>query len=336
MQQLRRFATGAAMSGALAFFAAMTPAEAADPVGEFKAGTIWNGSARYSSKDNSFLRCGMSAKFPEGLELFFALDPKGVLGLDIYGPDDMDAPPPGGKVPVTLSIDGRAFRPLAMDVDDYALEMEELWLFTDLTPAGDYLPALKKGKTITVSLQGQTVEKPPQPKTWTYTAALTSAAEAFQALEACVAKHAGTTGPSAAPKTGSAPSAKTPDGGATSGPTKGSTGVTKKAASYGAIAVGEDGDDLITGISSKLPSLEEAMNAAVEICQRGGGFCQVRATMDLATPCGAVAGGDDSGGGPVYAWGTGLTKAEAELAAMQACSADAIGCRVSLSKCVNP
>ena len=45
--------------------------------------------------------------------------------------------------------------------------------------------------------------------------------------------------------------------------------------------------------------------------------------------------GDDSGGGPVYGWGTGLTRAEAELSAMQACSADAIGCRVSLSKCVN-
>jgi len=322
--------TGTAVSGALAFFAAVAPAEAADPpVGEFKVGTIWQGSAGFYGPGNSFATCAVAARFPEGLELTFSLDAKGVLILDVVGPDEMDLP--RGNVPVTLSIDGRPFPTLSMKADDTGLEIDELWLYADLKPASEYLPAFKKGKSIGLAIQGQTMEKPPKDKTWTYTAALTGGGEAFQALEACVTKYAGTTRPGLA----SSGTSGTPSGGVTSGPTKGSTGSTKKAASYGAIAVGEDGNDLITGISSQHPSLEAAMNAAVEICQRQGGFCSVRATMDLATPCGAVAGGDDSGGGPVYGWGTGLTRAEAELSAMQACSADAIGCRVSLSKCVN-
>ena len=64
--------------------------------------------------------------------------------------------------------------------------------------------------------------------------------------------------------------------------------------------------------------------AAVETCAGDSlAACEVRATMDRATPCGAVASGDDSDGGPVYGWATGAIKAEAELGAMQACSADA-------------
>ena len=341
MNGFRHSMTRAAVAGVLALFAAQAPVEAAEPpTGEFKVGTIWKGSARYSSKDNSFLRCGMSAKFPEGLELFFALNTKSVLGLDIYGPDEMDLPPPKATVPVTLSVDGRVLTAMAMDVDEDAFEFEELWLFTDLKPAGDYVPALKKAKTITVAIQGQTTDKPPQNKTWTYSAAMTDGAAAFQALEACVAKYAGTTGPAASSAPGGAatggapPSSGATSGGVTSGPTKGSTGAGKKA-SFGAIAVGEDGDDLITAISSNHPTMDAAMISAVDLCQKDGGFCQVRATMDAATPCGAVAGGDDSGGGPVYGWGTGTTRAEAELGAMQACAADAICCRVTLSKCVN-
>lgn len=320
--------TRAAVSGVLAFFAAAAPAEAAEPkIGEFKVGNIWIGSAGFYGPGNSFETCGMAAKFPEGLELTVSLDAKGVLVLDLVGPDEMDIP--RGNVPATISIDGRPFPTLSMKADDTGLELDELWLYADLKPASEYLPAFKKGKSIAVAISGQTMEKPPKDKTWTYTAALTGSGEAFQALEACVAKYAGTTRPGTAPTTGGAPA------GATSGATKGSTGITKKAAGFGAIAVGEDGNDLITGISSNHPSLEAAMMAAIETCQGEGGFCQVRATMDRNTPCGAVAGGDDSGGGPVYGWGTGKTRAEAELGAMQACSADAIGCRVSLSKCVS-
>lgn len=328
MKRVRRSVTSAAVSGALAFFAAMAPSDAAEPVGEFRVGTIWKGSARFSGADGGFMRCGMAAKFPEGLELYFSLDTKAVLGLDLYGPDDMDVPE--GKAPVTISIDGRVLRALAMDVDMDAFELEELWFYTDLSPAGDYLPAFKKGKSIAVAVQGRTMEKPPRDKTWTYTAALTGAGEAFQALEACVAKHAGTSRPATAPATGGA--AK----GAATGATKGSTGITKKAARFGAIAVGEDDEGLISGISSNKPSLEEAMMAAVEVCQNNGfGICTVRATMDRATPCGAVAGGKDGDGEPVYGWGTGTMQAEAELSAMQACSADAFGCRVTLSRCLN-
>ncbi|MGE0094555.1 MAG: DUF4189 domain-containing protein [Alphaproteobacteria bacterium] len=312
--------------GAAPMPAPAAPVDAAGPVGEFKIGTIWKGAARFGSAGD-FMRCGMAAKFPEGLELFFTLDTKGVLGFDLYGPDDMDIP--DGKAPVTLSVDGRVLRALAMNVDEDAFEFEELWLYTDLKPAADYLPAFKSGKTIAVAIQGRTMDKPPRDKTWSYTAALTGSAEAFQALEACVAKHAGSSQPAAAPAASGAASGVAPAPGAT----KGSTGAGKKV-SFGAIAVGEDGNDLITGISSNHPSMDAAMMAAVDICQRDGGFCQVRATMDRATPCGAVAGGDDSGGGPVYGWGTGKTKAEAELGAMEACSADAFGCRVTLSRCL--
>lgn len=322
---IRRSLAGAAVSGALACFAAMVPADAAEPVGEFRVGNIWKGSAGFYGPGNSFTNCALTARFPEGWELTFLLDAKGLLGLDMFGPDDMDAPK--GKAPLTLSVDGRALRAVAMAVDEDALLLEELWLFADLGPARDYLPALKKGRGIAVVLQGETMDKPPRERTWSYTAALTGGAEAFQALEACVAKHAGTSRPAAA-----APAT----GGATSGATKGSTGVTKKAASYGAIAVGEDGGDLVSGISANHPSLEAAMMAAVNTCQGDGlGICEVRATMDRATPCGAVASGDDSGGGPVYGWATGTIKAEAELGAMQACSADAFGCYIALSRCLS-
>ncbi|MHB1217779.1 MAG: DUF4189 domain-containing protein [Alphaproteobacteria bacterium] len=318
---IRRSLAGAAVSGALACFAATAPADAAEPVGEFRVGNIWKGSARFASAGD-FTRCGMTAGFPEGWELTFLLDAKGLLGLDMFGPDDMEVPK--DKAPLTLSIDGRVLQTVAMEVDDEALMYEELWLFADLGPAGDYLPALKKGGSIMVVLQGETLGKPPQARAWSYTAALTGGAEAFRALEACVAKHAGSSRPAAA----------APGGGATRGPTKGSTGTTKKAAGFGAIAVGEDGDDLISGISSDHPSLDIAMMKAVEVCQSEGGSCQVRATMDRATPCGALAAGEDSGGGPVYGWGTGTMQAEAELGAMQACSADAFGCRVTLSRCL--
>lgn len=332
MTRIRRSATGAAVSGALAVFAALTPADAAEPtVGAFEVGTIWKGAARFASA-GEFMRCGMEAKFPEGLELYFALDSKGVLGLDVYGPDDMDVPK--GKVPVTLGTDGRVLRALEMNVDETALELQELWLYADLKPASEYLPALKKSKTITVAIAGQTTGKPQKDKTWTYTAALTGGAQAFQALEACVAKYAGTSRPAPSPATAPAPGGATA-GGAVGGPTKGAAGVTKKAASFGAIAVGEDGGALITGISSNKPSLEEAAMAAVEACEREGGSCQVRATMDRATPCGAVAGGDDADGDPIYGWGTGGMKAEAELGAMQACSASAFGCQITLSRCLS-
>ena len=328
MQNVRHSLTGAAVSGALAFFAGMSPAEAAEPpVGEFKVGTIWQGSAGFYGPGNSFASCGMAARFPEGLELTFSLDAKGALVLDIVGPDEMDDPT--GNVPATLSIDGRPFRTLSMKADEAGLELDELWLYTDLKPAADYLAALKKGKTITVAIQGQTMEKPPKDKTWTYTAALTGSGEAFQALEACVAKYAGTARPGAAPTAGS--------GGATTGPTKGSTGATKKAASFGAIAVGEDDEGLVSGISVNHPSLDAAMMAAVESCQSNsyGGICTVRATMDRNTPCGAIAGGKDGDGEPVYGWGTGMTKPEADLGAMEGCSGGAFGCQVKLSRCLS-
>lgn len=328
MGRIRRSLAGAAVSGALACFAAMAPAEAAEPVGEFKVGTIWKGAARFGS-GGAFTRCSMDARFPEGLELYIGLDPKGVLNVDFYGPGDMDVP--DTTAPVTIGVDGRTLATVAMEVDEDALDMmEELWLYADLSPASSYLPALKNGKTITVSVQGRTTGQAPQDKTWTYTAALTGSSEAFQTLEACVAKHAGTSNTAGAP----GGTANTAPGGATSGATKGSTGITKKAASFGAIAVGEDGDDLISAISSDHPSLDIAMMKAVETCQSEGGSCQVRATMDRATPCGALAAGEDSDGGPVYGWGTGTMQAEAALGAMQACSADAFGCRVTLSRCL--
>lgn len=330
MGRIRRSFAGAAVSGAMAFFAAVAPAGAAEPVGEFRVGSIWKGSAGFYGPGNSFQSCAMSARFPEGLELIFSLNTKGVLGLDLYGPDDMDIPK--GKVPLTLGLDGRVVRTVEMEIDEEGVFLDELLLFADLGPAGDYLPALKASGSITVAVQSGTMEKPPRERTWTYTAALTGGAEAFQALEACVAKHAGTSRPAAAAPT--APAAPVTATGATSGATKGSTGVTKKATSFGAIAVGEDGDDLISAISSDHPSLDIAMMKAVETCQSEGGSCQVRATMDRATPCGALAAGEDPDGGPVYGWGTGTIKAEAELGAMQACSADAFGCRVTLSRCL--
>ena len=92
---------------------------------------------------------------------------------------------------------------------------------------------------------------------------------------------------------------------------------------------------MVTGISSNKPSLEAAMMAAVETCEGDGGTCQVRATMDRATPCGAVASGDDADGDPIYGWATGAIKAEAELGAMQSCSAGAFGCQVVLSRCLS-
>lgn len=308
---------------------AAAPPKAAGPAGEFQVGNIWKGQASFGGPGNSFSSCGMIAGFPEGLELYFALDTKGVLSLDLPGPDDMNVPK--GKAPLTLSIDGRVLRTNSMNVDEDAFMMDEvLWLYTDLSPASDYLPVFKNGKSIKLVLHGETMDKPPLNKAWTYAAALTGAAEAFQALEACVAKHAGTS----LPATGSGAAGTA--GGATSGATKGSTGVTKKAASFGAIAVGEDDGGLVSGISSNHPSLEAAMAAAVEACE-GDDFlasCEVRATMDRGTPCGAIASGRDGDDEPVYGWGTGTIKSEAELGAMQACSGGAFGCQIKLSRCL--
>ena len=245
MKDVRRSVAGAAMSGALAVFTALAPAEAAEPVGEFRVGNIWKGSAGFYGPGNSFSGCDMTATFPEGLVLSFSLNAKGVLGLGMSGPDDMSLS--SGKVPTTLSVDGSVLRMVAMEADDDALMFDELWLDAVLGPAGDYLPALKRGKSITLAMQGQTVDKPSKNRVWTYTAALTGAAEAFQALEACVAKYATGGRPAAAP------------------------GTATKAARYGAIAMGQDDEEaVLTGVSDDQPSLALAAKDAIATCRKAG------------------------------------------------------------------
>ncbi|MDA0702123.1 MAG: DUF4189 domain-containing protein [Proteobacteria bacterium] len=150
---------------------------------------------------------------------------------------------------------------------------------------------------------------------------LTDSGQAFPSLESCVTKYAG-----AAPA-----QSATGRGGTTTGAAKAAL----PSREYGAIAIGESGDGLLTGISTGRASYAEAEARAIEVCNQGhSGTCTARMYLDEDSPCGTVAGGTDSDGAVAYGWATSGTGSQAQVAALASCSEIAHDCTIRLNYCV--
>jgi hypothetical protein len=288
-------------------------AETRDP---FKSGSIWEGGA-YFSDDGAYSHCYLHASFPEGWAATFYLDEKRILEIELEEPAgiSIDHDPD-----LTIGVDGRHLAAVGMWLDEETLWLDD-WAFyyADVGPIHEVAPPLKAGSNLSLILDGLGSEG--QPKTWTYTAALTGSRQAFSSLESCVAKNAGP-----APAPAAAGSAKT------------STGSAKAAlppSYYGAIAIGEYDDGLLAGMSTGHATYAEAEASAIETCNQGYyGACTARMYLDSDSPCGAVAGGTGGDGEASYGWATSGTESQAQIAALESCSEIAYDCTIRLSDCV--
>ena len=297
----------------------------ADSRDTFEVGSIWEGGA-YFTDDGTFSNCYLDADFPEGWQVSFYLPPDRELEIELEEPEGMDI---DVEPDLTLGVDGQRLAAVPMMIDEEALWMMD-WLivYAFIGRIEDVGVPLRTGDRLTLILDGLGMDG--QAKTWTYSAALTGSGRAFAALESCVAQHGG-----AAPqRTGDAEQRTGLAGRIAVPPSSGSIRSNAPPSYYGAIAIGEYDDGLLSGMAIR-SSVEEAEAAAIENCNQDYyGACLVEAWMDDSSPCGAVAAGHDPDGYSVYGWSTAGTDAEARLGAMEACSEDALGCEVVLNDCV--
>lgn len=296
------------VAGALGISVAAAEDARAERRDAFTIGSIWSGGAWFES-DGTFSNCSLFADFPEGWPLGFYLYPNRILEIEFDEPDIGIAIDPD----LTLQVDGRNLANIELWVDEDALDWEDwLLIYGDLGRIEDLAPALKSGGTLTAILNGD--------GTWTGSAALTDSDRAFSALEDCLARNGG-----AAP-TRSA-----------NGSSSASTAYDEPEPTYyGAIAIGEDDDGLLSAITTGYLSYDEAGAAAVESCEQDyDDTCSAEMYLDDEWPCGAVAGGNDGDGLATYGYSRAGSLEQAKVGALEACSEAAYDCTVGLSACVN-
>ncbi|MDA0702122.1 MAG: hypothetical protein O3A96_02615 [Proteobacteria bacterium] len=150
---------------------------------EFQISPIWGGGA-YFKDDGSFGNCYLHAAFPEGWNTEFYLYPDHWLELEIQEPEgfNIDFEPK-----VSVVIDDRLFAAPKVSFDEEAYYMDDwLIIYADIALIQDVGPALRYGNRLTVILDGYGMDN--QPRTWTYSAALSGSDQAFAALESCLAR----------------------------------------------------------------------------------------------------------------------------------------------------